>query len=137
MRRSWHYSLGMLLAYVCLFLVWMVFPSRVLFLLSGATVVTWLIWGFRHNSATGYFANRVDERLHMLVILDVMLETVSFEVFRLFQPLAVVESFHQNTNFVGCATAFTLLIGCYRYFAAPSSTGVVVPAAIVSQAEPR
>ena len=116
MRQSWHYSICMLVVYVGLFLLWMLVPSRSMFLVTGSLAIAGLVWGMRRAQRVGYFVNQVDWRLHALVILDLILETTSFELFRLFQPLAVVESFHSNTNFIGCATAFTLLIGCYRYF---------------------
>ncbi len=121
MRQSWNFSIYMLLVYVGLFLLWMLVPSRPMFLIAGSLAIAGLVWGMVRAHRHGYFVNRVDARLHALVIFDLVLETVSFELFRVFQPLAVVESFHQNTNFVGCATAFTLLIGCYRFFTTRST----------------
>jgi len=84
---------------------------------TGGIVVLGLSLAMRREWINGYFTNRVDFRLHLLIIFDLVLETLSYELFRLFQPLAVVESFHRNTHFIGCASAFALLIGCYRLFA--------------------
>jgi len=108
----------MLITYIGLFLLWRAFPSRVLFLGSGLLVVAGLVWGMIRAARDGYFTNRVDVRLHALVIFDVLIETASFEIFRLFNPQAVVAAFHNNTNFIGCVTVFALLIGGYRSFAA-------------------
>ena len=116
MRQNWGYSLLMLGVYVSLFLVWMMFPSRAMFLVGGFACFFFLLRQFRVAADAGYFVNPVDRRLHALVLIDVFLETLSFEFFRFIQPLAVVEAFHANTNFVGCASAFTLLIGGYRYW---------------------
>lgn len=115
--ESWSFSLYLLVSYVLLFWVWMTFPARSMYLIGGSLVLVPLVRGFRRAADRGYFANSIDSRLHALVLIDVFLETLSFEIFRLFQPLAVAESFHRNTNFIGCATAFALLLGGYRFWA--------------------
>ena len=108
----------MLVSYVCLFLFWFLFPSRAVFLITGGLVVFGLSYAMLREWRNGYFADRVDLRLHILVIIDLVLETLSFEILRLVKPLAVVESFHDNMHFIGCSSAFALLIGCYRLYAA-------------------
>ncbi len=118
----------MLVSYVCLFLVWFVFPSRAVFLITGGLVVTGLSIAMWSAWRSGYFVNRVDFRLHLLVIIDLVLETLSYELFRLFQPLAIVEAFHGNMNFIGCASSFALLIGCYRLFSTRKSAVETSPA---------
>lgn len=118
MKLRWSYSFWMLFSYVVLFLAWYEFPSRVMFLISGFAVLAGLVASLWKVRSTGYFVDKVDQRLHWLVIADVLFETISFEAFKLFQPFADVELFHRNTHFFGCASAFALLIGSYRLFAA-------------------
>lgn len=117
MSNRWGFSLQLFISYITIFLIWMCFPNRWVYLLVGALALALLVQRFLQARRVGYFVNRVDTRLHGLVLADVFLETISFEVFRLFQPAAVAETFHYNTNFIGCTAAFTLLIGGYRYFA--------------------
>ena len=92
-------------------------PSRIGFLLVGTAAVVFLTWALLRARRANYFANRLDLFLHSYVIADLMLETISFEAFRTFQPFAVMLEFHNNTNFIGCILAFTVLIGGYRWFA--------------------
>ena len=117
MRSSWSYSLLMLVTYVTLFVYWKFFPSRVGFVLGGCLALGVLVLGYWRAWRRGYFTNRVDACLHAYVILDVCLETASFEAFRWAEPFAVVSKFHDNNNFLGCTLAFTLLLGGYRWFA--------------------
>ena len=117
MPQKWRFSLLLLIVYVSLFSVWTIVPSRTVYLAGGGLALVVLVARFVSATREHYFASRADSRLHALVIADVFLETVSFEVFRWFQPQAVAETFHRNMNFVGCTVAFTLLIGGYRYFA--------------------
>ena len=59
------------------------------------------------------------------MIIDLLLETAAFELFRVFGPdgaMAVVRQFHNNTNFFGCTAAFVLLLGGYRCYALSSRT---------------
>jgi hypothetical protein len=55
--------------------------------------------------------------VHALVIVDLAIETLAFEAFRLVQPIAAVELFHDNVNFIGCAIVFAALIGGHRWYA--------------------
>ena len=119
MQKQWDYSLYVLIVYLSLFVAWWALPNRVAYFVFGTLALGLLAWGFVRSSRRGYFVNHVDARLHLLVLADVALETLSFEAFRMFQPLAVAGSFHRNTNFFGCALAFSLVIGLYRHFASP------------------
>ena len=125
MKNRWGYSLWMLATYVTVFVGWKYFPSRAAFLGVGGVAVAGLVWGMRSAYRTGYFANRVDLALHVWVIIDLVLETLSFEAFRLytlaFESLSLFDSnvaaFHDNNNFFGCTAAFIALLGGYRWFA--------------------
>ena len=117
MAANWRYSLWMLITYVTVFAVWKVWPARIAFLLTGAAAISFLTLGMVRARRAGYFANRVDLWLHAYVIIDLLLETVAFEAVRLIQPLAVMEQFHNNTNFIYCSLAFAILIGGYHWFA--------------------
>lgn len=117
MAARWRYSLWMLITYVCVFVIWKVWPSRIVFLAVGSVAISLLATGLIRARRAGYFANRVDLCLHAYVIIDLILETISFEAFRAFQKSAVVEEFHNNVNFIGCSLAFTVLIGGYHWFA--------------------
>jgi hypothetical protein len=121
MVSRWYYSFGTLISYVALFAAWRFFPSRLAFVGLGGLTIVALVIGMVRAIRSGYFANRIDVGLHIYVIVDLLIETIAFEVFRVAQPYAVVEQFHNNTNFFGCALAFTILIGGYRWFALPKS----------------
>ncbi|MCA9102408.1 MAG: hypothetical protein KDA63_14705, partial [Planctomycetales bacterium] len=105
------------LTYVGVFLVWKQFPSRALFLGVGTLASVGLATGLIRARRTGYFVNRVDFSAHALVVADLAIESVVFELFRLAQPLASVTLFHDNNNFIGCAAAFVALVGGYRWYA--------------------
>lgn len=88
-----------------------------MFVTVGSAAIGFLLYGMLRAHRERYFANRLDLTLHGWVIADLCMETVAFELFRLFQPYAVVEKFHNNTNFYGCTLAFVILLGGYRWFA--------------------
>lgn len=113
--RNWTYSLWMLVTYISVFAVWRVYPSRACFLLVGGAAVAALIVGMIRAAKNGYFLNRVDRSAHGLVIVDLILETLAFEVFRFVKPEAIVEQFHGNLNFFGCSLAFAFIIGVHRW----------------------
>lgn len=117
MRRNWSYSLTMLLVYVALFVFWKYFPSRASFVAAGMLAIAVLGIGLVRAYRAAYFVNRVDLCLHAYVIVDLCLETASFEAFRAIQPFAVVRQFHNNNNFIGCTVVLTLLVGGYRWYA--------------------
>lgn len=117
MSERWNYSLSMLVTYISVFVTWKFFPSRLMFLLGGAAAIAFLLVGFRQAWRSGYFVNRVDWAVHAWGIADLCFETAAFEVFRLFHPAAVVEQFHNNTNFIGCTLAFVVLVGGHRWYA--------------------
>lgn len=134
MLKNWYYSLLMWASYVSLFLYWKYFPSRTTFVVAGIIVIAWLAVGLRRAHRAGYFVNRIDLFLHAYVILDLCLETASFEAFRLVQPFAVVGLFHDNNNFIGCTLAFTLLLGGYRWVALRRQKVPVLDGATCGQA---
>lgn len=117
MLVRWRYSLWLLLTYVIVFLLWGYFPSRASFLITGGVAVSFLVAGMLRARRAGYFVNRVDLSIHALVIADLAIETVAFEAFRLAQPNAMVEQFHDNANFIGCAIVFVVLVGGHRWYA--------------------
>ena len=115
--RKWYYSLMMLVAYVGLFLFWKYSPSRIAFAGVGLTAATLLTVGLVWAKRRAYFVNRVDLFVHGYVIADIVLESLSFEGLRLLEPLAVVNQFHNNNNFIGCTLILTALIGGHRLYA--------------------
>lgn len=135
--KNWYYSIQMLITYVAVFVWWKFYPSRISFLAVGGIAIATLAIGFWRAYKHGYFTNRVDFCLHAYVIFDLLLETVAFELFRVFGPngaFAVVRQFHDNTNFFGCTAAFVLLLGGYRWYALNSrSTEKVADGAAYGQ----
>jgi len=122
MMSRWSYSLFMLAVYLGTFVFWKEWPSRSAFVVGGLTAAAVLagamVWAARRR----YFVNRLDQVLHAWVIVDVVLEALAYEGLGAFvnlgteqQPLVL--RFHDNNNFLGCAAAFALLIGGYRWWA--------------------
>jgi hypothetical protein len=78
----------------------------------------------------GYFVNRADFSVHGLVIIDLAIESILFEVVRLISPALVVEQFHARPIFIGCAIAFTAILGAHRAWALHKVDGTLrVPSA--------
>ncbi len=117
MFNRWYYSLLMLGIYLVTFAAWKVAPSRIAFLFIGMVAIAALSCGMSRARRNGYFADRLDLVLHAWVIVDLFIETVAFEAFRVLQPFAVMQKFHDNLNFIGCAVALSTLVGGYRWFA--------------------
>jgi hypothetical protein len=118
----WSYSLFMLAVYLGTFVFWKEWPSRSAFVLGGlaaaAVLAGAMVWAARRT----YFVNRLDQVLHAWVIVDVVLEALAYEGLGAVMNLGteqqpLVLRFHDNNNFVGCAAAFALLIGGYRWWA--------------------
>lgn len=121
MMNRWYYSLLMLGVYVTTFVTWKVAPSRTAFVMVGGLAIGTLLFGMLRAAQAGYFANRVDLLLHGWVIFDLFLETAAFEAFKLVQPFAVMQEFHNNMNFIGCTLTLSVLLGGYRWYALQKS----------------
>ena len=121
MWKRWYFSLLMLAVYVTVFVTWKMYATRVSFVVVGSIAIVTLSTALYFAWKASYFATKVDLLLHIYVIGDLCLETVSFELFRLTEPFAVVSEFHNNNNFIGCSLAFTVLLGGYRWFALPKT----------------
>lgn len=120
--KRWSYSLGMLIAYLGLFLFWQHYPSRLAFVGGGVLTAAVLTYGMIVAARRNYFANRLDLILHAYVIFDILIEGLCFEGLHLMPAVAAESSkfvlaFHSGNNFWGCAAVFTLLIGGYRWIA--------------------
>ena len=114
---KWSYSIALLISYISLFIFWKYVPSRFAFAAVGVVLVSFLSWGLWRARQTGYFVNRVDICLHAYVVVDLLLESLSFEGLLLFQPYALVDQFHNNNNFVLCTLTLAALVGGYRFYA--------------------
>jgi len=120
--KSWWFSVALLVGYVLTFQLWLKFPDRIAFLVIGSLAVAAMALGFKQAMRGGYFADRSDLVLHGLVIVDVALETASFELFHvastcIFCVPGDPSRFHGNYNFCGCSAIFGLLVGGYHGWA--------------------
>jgi hypothetical protein len=78
--------------------------------------------GMRRAAQRGYFVNRSDLVLHGLVIIDVALEGMSYELFHAASQCILcvppnASEFHSTYNFCWCAVILGLLVGGYRWWA--------------------
>lgn len=120
--KSWSFSIGLLLEYLLTFQLWRTFPGRAEFLVVGILAVIAMTLGLRRAARFGYFADRSDLVLHGLVIVDVALEGVSFELLHvastcIFCAPADAGSFHDGYGFCWCGTILGLLVGGYHGWA--------------------
>ena len=97
--RSWGFSLTLFVAYLGIFHLWMaVQPSA-----QAAVVMSCLVWCaamtwyWRHADANSYFSGVWDKYLHLVVIVDVLLEGLL--------PIA-----HDHLGFYLCAIAFAAVL---------------------------
>ncbi len=102
-RLRWGYSLVMLVVYLAVFKLWQPFP-RGGAALFGLLAAFGLSAGALLVRRTGYFVNDYDAWFHGIVILDIVLE-------------ALLVPAHVGNSFYGCAAAFALVIGGYRFSA--------------------
>ena len=78
--------------------------------------------GMRRAAQRGYFVNRSDLVLHGLVIVDVALEGMSYELFHAASQCilcvpADASGFHSGYNFCWCAATLGVLVGGYHWWA--------------------
>ena len=133
--KSWSFSLALLLEYLLTFQLWRTFPNRSAYLAVGGLAVIVMSAGIRRAARRGYFPDRPDLVLHGLVIVDVALETASYEVFHaasqcLLCVPADASIFHNNFNFCGCAAVFGVLIGGYHGWALHKLRTTVKPSPV-------
>ncbi|HEX4146733.1 MAG TPA: hypothetical protein VHY91_24765 [Pirellulales bacterium] len=126
--RSWWFSLALLLGYLLTFQLWRTFPDRAAFLVFGALAVIGMVAGMRRAARQRYFVDRSDLVLHGLVIFDVALECVSYELFNaasqcIFCAPADAGSFHGGANFCWCAAILGVLVGGYHGWALRHARG--------------
>ncbi len=120
--RFWWFSGALLLGYVLTFQLWLMYPGRTAFLVVGALAVVVMASGMRQAARSGYFANRSDQVLHGLVIVDVALEAVSYEAFHTASMCVLctpgdANCFHSNYNFCWCSAILAVLVGGYHWWA--------------------
>lgn len=118
--QRWWFSIVMMAAYVTLFVSWKLAPSRATFIVSAVVMTGGLTAAMVAAYRKGYFAGRVDVVLHGLVIVDVFLEGIAFEVALLFVPgkadlPRLVDRYHNSNSFLMCALLFALLLGVGHY----------------------
>ncbi|WP_339909631.1 hypothetical protein [Symmachiella dynata] len=127
--NRWYFSILQLLIYVGTFLFWKWYPSRIGFIVGGVVSVSIMSLLLVFAARRKYFVNRVDLCLHLLVIVDIGLESLMYEVLRFavamnwmsgeasvgaFDETAAM--FHNNHNFYMCALFFAVVIGGHHWF---------------------
>lgn len=120
MWHRWWFTVVMMAAYVALFVSWKLVPSRATFVVSAVVMTIGLTAAMIFAFRKGYFASRVDIVLHALVIVDVFLEGIAFEVAALFVPgepnlPSLANRYHNSNSFLMCALLFALLLGVAHY----------------------
>jgi hypothetical protein len=126
MMRAWSFSLALLLGYLLTFQLWRVFADRAAFLLVGGMAVVAMVRGFERAARGHYFANRTDLVMHGLVIVDVALESLSYEAFNTASQCFLCipgdpASLHSSYGFCWCAAVLSGLIGGYHWYALKKS----------------
>jgi hypothetical protein len=96
----WSYSLILGASYLAIFNFWKL-VERTGTIVSGLLACALLTWRFSTSVRRGYFTNGWDALLHVMVILDILLE-------------ATLIPAHQTIGFYWCALAFAVVIGGYR-----------------------
>lgn len=97
---TWSYSLGLLVAYIAAFELWLLLP-RAGIVASGVMATVFLALVEHLFALRGYFWNRWDRLVHASVILDIALESSVI-------PL------HEQRGFYLCAAGFAAVIIAYR-----------------------
>jgi hypothetical protein len=119
--RHWWFSMVMMLAYVGLFVLWRLLPSRWIFVAGALVVALSLAVAMAMAYRRGYFGGLGDLLLHGLVIADILLEGFALEAVL---PLVrsdvevptLVARYHESSGFFLCAATFALIIGLGHYF---------------------
>jgi hypothetical protein len=120
--KSWSFSLALLLVYLITFQLWRTFSDRSAFLVFGILAVIVMVAGMSRAAQRCYFVDRSDLVLHGLVIVDVALESISYELFNaasrcLLCIPADASGFHGGYNFCWCAAILGVLVGGYHWWA--------------------
>lgn len=120
--KSWWFSLALFVGYLITFQLWRIFPDRAAFLVVGIVAVIAMSVGMVLAARRGYFVDRSDAVLHGLVIVDVALEGVSYELFQVASRCILcvpgdASTFHNSFNFCWCATILGALVGGYHWSA--------------------
>jgi hypothetical protein len=110
----------MMAAYVALFVFWRLVPLRVAFVAGALLVAAGLLTAMFVAIRRSYFAGRLDVVLHALVIVDVVLEGVAFEILLPFVRTegmvpTLAARYHDNSGFFLCALLFATVIGVGHY----------------------
>ena len=115
--KQWYYSVCLLIIYIISFHIWGLFQNRMVFLVSGIVTVSLASVFLYLANRQNYFINRIDLSAHILVIIDLALEALLYELAKgLFKlDKQDIFLFHNNYSFYYCALAFALVIGLYRY----------------------
>ncbi len=119
--KNWSYSLALLPLYLGTFALWQSFPTRWLYVVGGAVTTLVMAALLVRAAGRGYFAGALDLILHAIVVADVFAEGCLYEfcraAFSAGDELSVLRAVHGNFGYVGCVSAFALVIGAHRAYA--------------------
>ncbi|MCS1411531.1 MAG: hypothetical protein M2R45_04731 [Verrucomicrobia subdivision 3 bacterium] len=111
--KRWQFSVALLVGYLAVFQLW-IGADRAFIVSSGVLWTTaFLIW-CAVAARRGYFLNRIDLGTHLLVILDVLLESLLLED-------------HSHMRFWLCALGFGMVMGGYRWYLLGSLSQAKIP----------
>lgn len=98
--QHWNFSFVLLAAYLGTFHLWLKLDHSGV--AASGLIMTAVLSGLLWQAARRhYFANAIDQGIHAVVILDILLE-------------ATIIPMHEGLTFYICAAGFAVIIGAYR-----------------------
>jgi len=118
--NRWYFSLFFFAMYLITFHLWEIFNTKQDHLLIGISsfVVCSLFFFYAYKKQ--YFLSRVDIRAHLLVLFDILLETLIYKLQELLEAIKFISpqdnfKLRSGYDFYVCAFVFAIVIGLFRY----------------------
>lgn len=120
MWKKWKYTALTFLVYILTFILWYRHPHHLSVLYIGLislTIVSLFIY-FSINEK--YFINKTDRNCHIIVALDLFLETFSYEIRSILEYFDLIDKnrthlLHKNFNFLICVIELGSIIILFRF----------------------
>lgn len=118
MYKKWSYSLFTLVLYLSTFHLWNLFPKHI-YLIGYLSLLLYLV-GFILAYKNSYFIDRVDRNIHLIILIDIFLETNLSSIQKILEFFGVLNkgsvfNFHGDFDFYYCAIVMGFVIWLYRF----------------------
>ena len=128
--KIWWFTCLQIAIYIATFAWWKVMPARWVFVVGGIVASGLMTGLLLHARKKQYFLTRTDFLIHLLIVLDLVVEGFIYEIYALLMRIYGLKAdevavVHSHNGFYLCAAAFFAIAVGYRWVQFARRGGVV------------